>query len=114
MLEIIQNFINSLFQYSYSHSINPYIFCILYLISIPVFYYPLIYIKKIINSKDEATYHRFLLKGVMISSTAYVTPLVYVILFGKNLSFWLVAIILAIIFANVIIIIKKFKTKEKF
>lgn len=114
MVKIICDFINSLSQYAYDHSVNPYIFCALYLISIPIFYYPFIYVGKIIrNGNNKETYKKYIFKGIIISSVAYLMPLAYIILFGRNLSLWLILVIFVIIFVNVIMIINKYKIKDR-
>lgn len=112
MLQFVSNFINALFQYSSDHGVNPYVFITLYLISVPIFYYPLIYLKRIAKTRnDKETIKKYAVRGIIISSTAYVIPLVYVLVFGRNLPLWLVLVVCLIVFANILVVVRKYNLK---
>ena len=79
-----------------TYDVDPFVFMIIYLASIPIFYYTLFIMGKVIyhlkqehNLKGkEIIKHREFIKALIINQIAWISPYLYVMFFGKNLPIW--------------------------
>jgi uncharacterized membrane protein len=85
----------SLIQYAQNHNVNPTIFLIIYVASIPFFYYPLFRIKKFYEErKDKNKLSRDVFTSIMINGLAWAAPYLYVIIWGKSLPLWIYLVVI--------------------
>ena len=85
------------------YGVNPVIFLTIYLSGIPVFYYSLFRMMRALARKLE--------KDVVVWSMVFlcsiVAPFIYVLLFGRNLPWWVYGIIALLIGQGVFALIRK-------
>jgi hypothetical protein len=87
------------------YGVNPAIFLIIYLASVPFFYYALVRMLQALAGKRG--------KGVLLWSTVFlsatVAPFIYVLFFGRNLPWWVYGIIALLIGHGIFSLIRKLR-----
>lgn len=113
MLNNIINFFSNLANYARGHGVNPYVFLVIYILSFIPFYYPILKARIIYkNRSNTKLITRELFSGIMINRLAWASPYLYILVFGKNLPIWLVALILGYIIIGSVWFIYNFKKKD--
>ena len=85
------------------YNVDPVVFLGIYLASVPVFYYSLVRTIRALarrQGKEAARWSTVFLCAV-------VAPFLYVLLFGRNLPWWVYAIIAALVAQGVVSLIRK-------
>ncbi len=90
----MQSILNWIEKIREEYKVNPYIFTVIYLLSVPFFWYSLY---KIVAGIKAHQTDKVIQWGIIIS-IATVAPFSYVAIFGKNLpsTFWIVVSLLVI------------------
>jgi ABC-type Co2+ transport system permease subunit len=87
------------------YGVNPAIFLVIYLMSVPVFYYSLFRVMRALAKKRG--------KEVLVWSTVFlcatVAPFIYVLFFGRNLPWWVYGIIALLIGQGIFSLIRKLR-----
>jgi ABC-type Co2+ transport system permease subunit len=91
------------------YNVNPTIFLILYLISVPFFYYSLVRLIRALAKKRG--------KEALLWSTVFlcatIAPFIYVLLFGRNLPWWVYGIIAVLIGQGIFSLTRKIRRTKK-
>ncbi len=87
--------------------VNPIIFLVLYLFSVPFFYYSLLRMVRALAKKSAKEVR--LWSAIFLCATA--TPFLYVLFFGRNLPWWVYGIIILLIGQGVFALIRKLRGK---
>jgi hypothetical protein len=91
------------------YGVNPAIFLVIYLVSVPFFYYSLFRMVQAFARKRG--------KEVLVWSTVFlcatIAPFIYVLLFGRNLPWWVYGIIALIIGQGIFSLIRKLRKTNK-
>ena len=90
-----------------NYSVNPVVFLVIYLGSAPVFYYSLF---RMIRALAKRLGNQIMLWSA-IFLCANVAPFVYVLLFGRNLPWWVYGIIALLIGQGVFSLVRKLLAK---
>jgi hypothetical protein len=106
MLESIIPMIEEVMQTARdNYGVNPVIFLIIYLVCAPLFYYSLFRTFRALAKK--------LRKEVMVWSASFlcsiVAPFIYVLLFGRNLPWWVYGIIAILIGQGILSFVMKLR-----
>ena len=106
MLEYVISKIEELMQVARdNYGVNPVVFLVIYLVSVPFFYYSLFRTLRALAKK--------LGKEVMLWSTIFlcanVAPFLYVLLFGRNIPWWVYGIIALLIGQGVLSLVIKLR-----
>ena len=90
-----------------TYGVNPVIFIVIYFICVPIFYYSLIRTLRAVARKlgNEI----LLWSAIFLGAT--VAPFLYVLLFGRNIPWWVYGIIFVLIGQGVLSLILKLKKK---
>ena len=87
------------------YGVNPAIFLVIYLISVPFFYYSLLRMIRALAKKRG--------KEVAVWSTVFlcatIAPFIYVLFFGRNLPWWVYGIIALLIGQGIFSLIRKLR-----
>jgi ABC-type Co2+ transport system permease subunit len=87
------------------YGVNPAIFLVIYLISVPFFYYSLFRVVRALAKKRG--------KEILVWSTVFlcatVAPFMYVLFFGRNLPWWVYGIIALLIGYGIFSLIRKLR-----
>jgi len=110
MFEYIISQINKLSQIACeTYGVNPIIFISIYIICVPIFYYSLIRTFRAIAKK--------LGKEIMIWSIIFlcanVAPFLYVMMFGRNIPWWVYIIIILLIGQGILSFIIRIRKKPE-
>jgi len=110
VIEFIVAKFNAISKQALEHyGVNPAIFLIIYLISVPFFYYSLFRMVRAVAKK--------LGKEVVVWSTVFlcatVAPFIYVLFFGRNLPWWVYGIIALLIGQGIFSLIRKLRKTNK-
>ena len=89
------------------YAVNPIIFLVIYLISVPFFYYSLIRMIRALAKKQGKEVR--LWSAVFLCATA--APFLYVLFFGRNLPWWVYGIIILLIGQGVFALVRKLRGK---
>ncbi|MEI7690064.1 MAG: hypothetical protein WCI63_00285 [bacterium] len=98
-----------------TYDVDPYIFIVLILISIPFYYYGLFVMAKVIiklkknhnlKGKEILKHHEFV-RAFIINQVAWFGPYVYVIIWGKNIPIWIWALLIFYLSITLYIFYKK-------
>ena len=108
MVQFVLSKIGALMQTARDHyGVDPVVFVALYLGSAPFFYYSLFRLMRALAKR--------LSKAVMLWSAVFlcatVAPYVYVLLFGRNLPWWVHGIIALLIGLGVLSLVRKLRGK---
>ena len=87
------------------YEVNPAIFLVIYLISVPFFYYSLVRMMRAIARKRGNE----VMIWSMIFLCSIVAPFIYVLFFGRNLPWWVYAIIALLIGQGIFSLIRKLR-----
>jgi hypothetical protein len=106
MLEYVISKIEELMQVARdNYGVNPVVFLVIYLVSVPFFYYSLFRTLRALAKK--------LGKEVMFWSTIFlcanVAPFLYVLFFGRNIPWWVYGIIALLIGQGVLSLVIKLR-----
>jgi len=92
-----------------NYGVDPMVFLVIYLISVPFFYYSLFRMVRALARK--------LKNEIMIWSTIFlsstVAPFLYVLFFGRNLPWWVYAVIALLIGQGVYSLVRKLTKSQK-
>jgi fatty acid desaturase len=91
------------------YGVNPVIFLVIYLISGPFFYYSLFRVVQALARKRS----KEALVWAAVFLCATIAPFIYVLLFGRNLPWWVYGIIALIIGYGVFSLIRKLRDTNK-
>jgi fatty acid desaturase len=108
MFENIISQIDELTKLARDHyGVNPIIFIIIYLLGVPIFYYSLFRTLRALAKKlgNEI----MLWSAIFLCAT--IAPFLYVLLFGRNIPWWVYGIIAIIIGQGVLTLIMKIRKK---
>ena len=95
MIQFVLSQIGALMQAARdNYGVDPVVFLVIYLVSVPVFYYSLF--RMIRARRQEARQGRVMLWSAIFLCTN-VAPFLYVLLFGRNLPWWVYGIIAVLI-----------------
>jgi len=109
MIEFLLGRIEALMQASReTYRVDPVVFLVIYLISVPVFYYSLVRTIRAIAKGLGNEAMRW--SGVFLC--AIVAPFLYVLVFGRNLPWWVYGIIGLLIGQGVLSIALKIRKKN--
>ena len=108
MVEFILSQIRGLTQAARdNYSVDPVVFLVIYFVSVPFFYYSLFRMIRALAQKRGAQ--------IMLWSTVFlaatVAPFLYVLLFGRNLPWWVYGIIALLIGQGVFSLVTKLRGK---
>jgi hypothetical protein len=106
LIEFIVSKFDEIMKQAIDHyGVNPAIFLVIYLMSVPVFYYSLFRVIRALEKK--------LGKEVLVWSTVFlcatVAPFIYVLFFGRNLPWWVYGIIALLIGQGIFSLIRKLR-----
>ncbi len=108
MLQFILSKIEALMQTARdNYNVDPVIFLILYFGSAPFFYYSLF---RLIRALAKRGGNEVLLWSTIFLG-ANVTPFLYVLLFGRNIPWWVYGIIVLLIGQGVFVLVRKLRIK---
>jgi hypothetical protein len=108
MVQLILSQIDELMQTARNnYHVDPVIFLVIYFLSVPFFYYSLFRMIRAIPKK--------LGNEIMLWSTIFlcanVAPFIYVLLFGRNLPWWVYGVIALLIGQGVFSLVRKLRGK---
>jgi hypothetical protein len=110
MFEYIISKINEITQAArQNYGVNPVIFVVIYLGSVPIFYYSLFRTLRALAKK----YGNELMLWSAIFLCANLAPFLYVLLFGRNMPWWVYGIIALLIGQGVISLIMRLRKKPE-
>jgi len=89
------------------YGVNPIVFLVIYLISVPFFYYSLLRTIRALAKKLGKEVR--LWSAVFLCATA--APFLYVLFFGRNLTWWVYGIIILLIGQGVFSLVRKLQVK---
>lgn len=104
-----------------NYHVDPIIFIVLIIISIPFYYYGLFVMGKIIyrlKTKHkligkEILKHKEFIRALVINQVAWIAPYIYVLFWGENLPLWFWVLIFAYIILAAYLFYKKIFVKVK-
>ena len=110
MFEYIISNINDISKIAYdNYGVNPTLFIIIYLITVPIFYYSLFRTLRVLTKK--------LGNEIMLWSAIFlfanIAPFLYVFIFGRNIPWWVYAIIAILIGQGVLSLVLKIRKKPE-
>jgi hypothetical protein len=108
MVQIVLSKIGALMQAARdNYSVDPTVFVVIYLVSVPVFYYSLFRMIRALAKR--------IAKEIMLWSSVFlgtvVAPFLYVLFFGRNLPWWVYVIIALLIGQGVFSLVRKLRGK---
>ena len=110
MIEFIVSKFNQITKQAIDHyGVNPAIFLVIYLMGVPFFYYSLFRMMRAFAKK--------LGKEALVWSTVFlcaiVAPFIYVLLFGRNLPWWIYGIIALLIGQGIFALVRKLRHTKR-
>ena len=106
---IVAKFARIMKQAIDQYGVNPAIFLVIYLISVPFFYYSLFRVVQAFAKKRK--------KEILVWSTVFlcatIAPFIYVLFFGRNLPWWVYGIIALLIGYGIFSLIRKLRDTNK-
>ena len=106
MLEYLVSKFHAIMQQAVDrYGVDPVIFLAIYLISVPIFYYSLVRMMRAIARKRGNE----VMIWSMIFLCSIVAPFIYVLFFGRNLPWWVYAIIALLIGQGIFSLIRKLR-----
>jgi hypothetical protein len=108
MIQYVISKINEFMQTAReTYNVNPVIFLVIYLVCVPVFYYSLFRTLRALAKKlgNEV----MLWSAIFLGATA--APFVYVLIFGRNIPWWVYGIITLLIGQGVFSFVMKLRRK---
>ena len=108
MVQIVLSEIEKLMQTARDdYGVNPVIFLVIYLVSAPVFYYSLFRMVRALAQKVG----REIMLWSAIFLGANIAPFLYVLVFGRNLPWWVYGIIALLIGQGIFFLVRKLREK---
>ena len=106
MIEYLLSKIDAIMQQAMDrYGVDPAIFLVIYLISVPFFYYSLVRMMRAIARKRGNE----VFVWSMIFLCTIVAPFIYVLFFGRHLPWWVYAIIALLIGQGIFSLIRKLR-----
>jgi len=90
-----------------NYSVDPVVFLVIYFVSVPFFYYSLFRMVRALGQKRSTEI--MVWSAVFLAAT--VAPFLYVLLFGRNLPWWVYGIIALLIGQGVFSLVMKLRGK---
>ncbi len=90
-----------------NYGVDPVVFLIIYLVSVPLFYYSLFRMIRALAKK----FGKEIMLWSFIFLCANIAPFLYVLLFGRNLPWWVYGIIALLIGQGVYFLVRKLRQK---
>lgn len=87
------------------YAVDPIVFLVIYLISVPFFYYSLVRLIRGLAKKQAKEVR--LWSGIFLCAVS--APFIYVLLFGRNLPWWVYGIIFLLLGQGVFSLIRKLR-----
>lgn len=111
---MLVDFFRGIYNTALIYSVNPIIFISIYVVSIPVFYYPLIKLAQSVKEKpkNKNKIKKNIFRAIIICTLAWISPYFYVLVFGRNLPPWFVFLI--VVFAIITGVYTFLERKSKF
>ncbi len=107
MMDLLRAWIESVMKTSREvYNVEPLIFLAIYLVCVPVFYYSLVRTLRALAKGLKAEAMRW----STVFLCAVVAPFLYVLLFGRNLPWWVYAIIAVLVGQGVQSLIRKLRS----
>lgn len=104
----IEEFLQSASAYAVDHGVDPMVFIVLYIVSIPLYYFPILKIKTIYDDrKNKKSVFRVLAGAIILNRFAWALPYLYILISGKNLPTTLKVVLLLYMVAGVIFFVVK-------
>jgi hypothetical protein len=91
-----------------TYGVNPAIFLTIYLICVPIFYYSLF---KIISSLTQKAMN-IAMAWILVFLAATIAPFLYVMIFGRNIPWWVYIVIAAILVQGIYSLTQKIRIKN--
>ncbi|MEW6039907.1 MAG: hypothetical protein AB1633_00100 [Elusimicrobiota bacterium] len=91
-----------------SYSVNPYIFGIIYLITVPPFWFS---VYKVVDSLKKKSMEKVLLWSMSLA-LCILAPFIYVAIFGRNLPGWFWGVIIAVICLSAVSVLREIKKRR--
>jgi hypothetical protein len=108
MVQFVLSKIETLMQTARdNYSVNPVVFLVIYFVSVPFFYYSLF---RMIRALAKGLGNEIMLWSA-IFLCANVAPFLYVLVFGRNLPWWVYGIIALLIGQGVFSLVRKLRGK---
>jgi hypothetical protein len=92
-----------------NYGVDPIAFIVIYLSSVPFFYYSIFRMVRALARKKQAEIRVW----SMIFLTATAAPFIYVLLFGRNLPWWVYVVIALLIGQGVFSLVKRLRKKPE-
>ena len=87
------------------YGVNPIIFAVLLVLCAPFFYYSIYRIIRILASKERTRI--FVWTTVFLAAT--ILPYLYVVIFGRNLPWWVYGILVVLVGQSVVSLVGRFR-----
>jgi hypothetical protein len=109
MVQLVLSQIRALMQAARdNYGVDPLVFLALYLVSAPVFYYSLFRMIRALAKR----FGKEIMLWSFIFLCANIAPFLYVLLFGRNLPWWVYGIIALLIGQGVYFLVRKLREKS--
>lgn len=102
----IQNIISDIQE---TYHVNPYIFILIFAVSIPLYWYSVFRIVKAIQVKDRSRTLNWIIANIII----YIAPYAYVFVVGRNIPWWFYLVLVAIIILSLFSLAKNIRKRAK-
>ena len=110
MLQFILSKIEALMQTARdNYSVDPVVFLVIYFVAVPFFYYSLI---RMIRALAKQLGNEIMLWSAIFLA-ASVAPFLYVLLFGRNLPWWVYGVIALLIGQGVFSLVRKLRGNRR-
>jgi len=108
MFEYIISHINTISKAAQdNYGVNPVVFLVIYLSCTPLFYYSIFQTIRAVKKKHG---NKFMLWSALFLCVP-IAPLIFILLFGKNIPWWVYGIIIILISQAVLSLIMKIRKK---
>ena len=105
MVEFVQTFWGSIMELGVEHNVSPVLFAILYVASLPP------YMGSMVWAVQNHRTQKAVALPIMSTLFFFILPALYVLIFGKNVAWWVYLIIMLMIGYGSYSVYKKFKIK---
>ena len=107
MIEFLQSFWEYILKIGENHNVDPRLFAILYVLSIPPYLGSMAWVVRNYRKKKSIS--------LPFASTLFffIMPSLYVLFFGRNVAWWVYVIVVVLVLQGAYTVRKKVKTKTK-
>ena len=105
MMELIESVWNYIKQTGAEHNVDPVIFAVLYIVTIPT------YMGSMVWAVRNHRKGKSVVIPVISTLLNFILPAIYIIIFGKDVAWWVYAIIAFIVLYGGFSVIKKLKER---